>query len=260
MSQLHPSRIDVAEDDRAALCELFSVSYAAMSDLRSQVVQARVSVRGSGSHGLNLLCDTVRDGVVEVADGLLARCVVLGGQPRTTIRAMSRPPRCPSTTSRAPRRASTSRRSPTASSSPPPRSATPRRPRHVRQRAIASPPPARASSRDGLPRARLARGERRVLPPTSKAAEQLGDALLGAAFADAGEALAPRARCAQPTLTTTAATGRDRPRLTRGASSTRTRSTPGRMDDGHAPIYYRHGRGAPHAAARGARRRDGRPR
>ena len=89
MSQLHPSRIDVAEDDRAALCELFSVSYAAMSDLRSQVVQARVSVRGSGSHGLNLLCDTVRDGVVEVADGLLARCVVLGGQPRTTIRAMS---------------------------------------------------------------------------------------------------------------------------------------------------------------------------
>lgn len=89
MSQLHPSRIDVAEDDRAVLCELFSVSYAAMSDLRSQVVQARVSVRGSGSHGLNLLCDTVRDGVVEVADGLLARCVVLGGQPRTTIRAMS---------------------------------------------------------------------------------------------------------------------------------------------------------------------------
>ena len=177
MSQLHPSRIDVAEDDRAALCELFSVSYAAMSDLRSQVVQARVSVRGSGSHGLNLLCDTVRDGVVEVADGLLARCVVLGGQPRTTIRAMSSATTLPEydvegTEARehleeladrlARRRAL--RHAPGG--------------RAVEAISASSPPPARASSRDGPPRARRPRGGSEGSAASNKRSPgRLGDAL-----------------------------------------------------------------------------------
>ena len=97
MSQtLHPTKIDIADNTRAAMVGLLNARLADAVDLATQMKQAHWNVKGPSFIALHELFDAIHVAVQGHVDNLAERITVLGGTARGTAAvaaADSGPPR-----------------------------------------------------------------------------------------------------------------------------------------------------------------------
>lgn len=89
MSELHETRIDIAEGERKKLVDLLNRQLADTSDLYSQVKYAHWNVKGSDFIQLHLLFDDIAGHVLGFADQIAERSTTLGGTANGTVRQSS---------------------------------------------------------------------------------------------------------------------------------------------------------------------------
>ncbi len=81
---LHPTKIDIPDNVRAAMIDVLNARLADAVDLSSQMKQAHWNVRGPAFIALHELFDTVHNAVQVHADDLAERIAALGGTARGT--------------------------------------------------------------------------------------------------------------------------------------------------------------------------------
>ena len=81
---LHPTKIDVPDNLRAAAIDLLNARLADGVDLSSQMKQAHWNVKGPGFIALHALFDTVHGAVQVHVDDMAERIAALGGTARGT--------------------------------------------------------------------------------------------------------------------------------------------------------------------------------
>ena len=85
MSQaLHPTKIDIADNTRAAMIELLNARLADAVDLATQMKQAHWNVKGPSFIALHELFDGIHAAVQGHVDNLAERITALGGTARGT--------------------------------------------------------------------------------------------------------------------------------------------------------------------------------
>lgn len=85
MSQtLHPTRIDIPGNTRAAMVDLLNARLADAVDLAGQMKQAHWNVKGPAFIALHELFDTVHNAVQAHVDDIAERITALGGTARGT--------------------------------------------------------------------------------------------------------------------------------------------------------------------------------
>ena len=85
MSQtLHPTKIDIADNTRAAMVALLNARLADAVDLATQMKQAHWNVKGPSFIALHELFDAIHVAVQGHVDNLAERITVLGGTARGT--------------------------------------------------------------------------------------------------------------------------------------------------------------------------------
>ncbi|MDE0172034.1 MAG: DNA starvation/stationary phase protection protein Dps [Defluviicoccus sp.] len=85
MSQtLHPTRIDIPDNARAAMVDLLNARLADAVDLAGQMKQAHWNVKGPAFIALHELFDTVHNAVQVHVDDIAERITALGGTARGT--------------------------------------------------------------------------------------------------------------------------------------------------------------------------------
>ena len=81
---LHPTKIDIADNTRAAMVELLNARLADAVDLATQMKQAHWNVKGPSFIALHELFDAIHVAVQGHVDSLAERITVLGGTARGT--------------------------------------------------------------------------------------------------------------------------------------------------------------------------------
>ena len=81
---LHPTKIDIADNTRAAMVELLNARLADAVDLATQMKQAHWNVKGPSFIALHELFDAIHVAVQGHVDNLAERITVLGGTARGT--------------------------------------------------------------------------------------------------------------------------------------------------------------------------------
>ena len=85
MSQtLHPTKIDIADNTRAAMVALLNARLADAVDLATQMKQAHWNVKGPSFIALHELFDAIHVAIQGHVDNLAERITVLGGTARGT--------------------------------------------------------------------------------------------------------------------------------------------------------------------------------
>ncbi len=85
MSQtLHPTKIDIADNTRAAMVELLNARLSDAVDLATQMKQAHWNVKGPSFIALHELFDAIHVAVQGHVDNLAERITVMGGTARGT--------------------------------------------------------------------------------------------------------------------------------------------------------------------------------
>ena len=85
--QLHPTKIDIAENSRAALIDLLNARLADAVDLATQMKQAHWNVKGPSFAALHELFDAVHGRVAAHVDEMAERITALGGPAEGTAAA-----------------------------------------------------------------------------------------------------------------------------------------------------------------------------
>ena len=81
---LHETKIDIAENARAAMIGVLNARLADAVDLATQTKQAHWNVKGPAFIALHELFDTIHGGVVAHVDDMAERIAALGGTARGT--------------------------------------------------------------------------------------------------------------------------------------------------------------------------------
>jgi len=81
---LHPTKIDIADNTRAAMIDVLNARLADAVDLASQMKQAHWNVKGPAFIALHELFDAVHDAVRGHVDDIAERITALGGTARGT--------------------------------------------------------------------------------------------------------------------------------------------------------------------------------
>ncbi len=84
---LHPTKIDIADDTRAAMIDVLDGRLADAVDLASQMKQAHWNVKGPAFIALHELFDNIHDAVRGHVDEIAERITALGGTARGTVAA-----------------------------------------------------------------------------------------------------------------------------------------------------------------------------
>ena len=96
MSQiLHPTKIDIADNTRAAMVDLLNARLADAVDLATQMKQAHWNVKGPSFIALHELFDGIHTAVQGHVDNLAERITTLGGTARGTAEAVAEGSRLP---------------------------------------------------------------------------------------------------------------------------------------------------------------------
>lgn len=82
---LHPTKIDIADNTRAAMIDVLNARLADAVDLASQMKQAHWNVKGPAFIALHELFDAVHDAVHGHVDDIAERITALGGTARGTV-------------------------------------------------------------------------------------------------------------------------------------------------------------------------------
>ena len=86
---LHPTKIDIADNTRAAMVELLNARLADAVDLATQMKQAHWNVKGPSFIALHELFDAIHVAVQGHVDNLAERITVLGGTARGTAQVVA---------------------------------------------------------------------------------------------------------------------------------------------------------------------------
>lgn len=84
--QLHPTKIDIADNARTAMVDLLNARLADAIDLASQMKQAHWNVKGPSFIALHELFDGIHTAVQSHVDNLAERITALGGTARGTAK------------------------------------------------------------------------------------------------------------------------------------------------------------------------------
>ena len=96
MSQiLHPTKIDIADNTRAAMVDLLNARLADAVDLATQMKQAHWNVKGPSFIALHELFDGIHTAVQGHVDNLAERITTLGGTARGTAEVVAAGSRLP---------------------------------------------------------------------------------------------------------------------------------------------------------------------
>ena len=87
MARMHPTRIDIPENARAALAGLLNARLADAVDLATQMKQAHWNVKGPNFIALHELFDAIHGRMLTHVDDLAERITALGGTAEGTARA-----------------------------------------------------------------------------------------------------------------------------------------------------------------------------
>lgn len=83
---MHPTRIDLPEQNRDQVCEILNDALAETLDLKTQVKQAHWNVKGVHFYQLHLLFDEMASELEEFVDLVAERVTTLGGTAMGTVR------------------------------------------------------------------------------------------------------------------------------------------------------------------------------
>ena len=85
-ARMHPTRIDLPEQNRDQVCEILNDALAETLDLKTQVKQAHWNVKGVHFYQLHLLFDEMASELEEFVDLVAERVTTLGGTAMGTVR------------------------------------------------------------------------------------------------------------------------------------------------------------------------------
>jgi starvation-inducible DNA-binding protein len=88
-TKLHPTRIDIAGENRTQLIALLNLSLALTLDLKTQVKQAQWNVKGMNFLELHQLFSQMAIQLEEYVDAIAERITVLGGVAMGTVRVVA---------------------------------------------------------------------------------------------------------------------------------------------------------------------------